>query len=160
MVGLKEGDVVYNTAKSPVNVNQSYSIKPGTKLYTVPWGTSKQVAGSVSGSGNQTFKASKQQQIDKSIYLYGSVNGKSGWVSKAYLVDTAKPTPAPTPKPSTPTTNNKLTVSALNGVAQINAKTMAYSLQFMTKLVSQQKKFKNICSNKRSKSRWQQILLS
>ncbi|HDE3972219.1 TPA: glucosaminidase domain-containing protein [Staphylococcus aureus] len=119
---VKEGDVVYNTAKSPVNVNQSYSIKPGTKLYTVPWGTSKQVAGSVSGSGNQTFKASKQQQIDKSIYLYGSVNGKSGWVSKAYLVDTAKPTPAPTPKPSTPTTNNKLTVSALNGVAQINAK--------------------------------------
>ena len=117
---VKEGDVVYNTAKSPVNVNQSYSIKPGTKLYTVPWGTSKQVAGSVSGSGNQTFKASKQQQIDKSIYLYGSVNGKSGWVSKAYLVDTAKPTP--TPKPSTPTTNNKLTVSSLNGVAQINAK--------------------------------------
>ncbi|MDI1796149.1 GW dipeptide domain-containing protein, partial [Staphylococcus aureus] len=46
---VKEGDVVYNTAKSPVNVNQSYSIKPGTKLYTVPWGTSKQVAGSVSG---------------------------------------------------------------------------------------------------------------
>lgn len=114
--------MVYNTAKSPVNVNQSYSIKPGTKLYTVPWGTSKQVAGSVSGSGNQTFKASKQQQIDKSIYLYGSVNGKSGWVSKAYLVDTAKPTPTPTPKPSTPTTNNKLTVSSLNGVAQINAK--------------------------------------
>ena len=117
---VKEGNVVYNTSKSPVNVNQSYSIKPGTKLYTVPWGTSKQVAGSVSGSGNQTFKASKQQQIDKSIYLYGSVNGKSGWVSKAYLVDTAKPTP--TPKPSTPTTNNKLTVSSLNGVAQINAK--------------------------------------
>ncbi|HDA2413862.1 TPA: glucosaminidase domain-containing protein [Staphylococcus aureus] len=119
---VKEGDVVYNTAKSPVNVNQSYSIKSGTKLYTVPWGTSKQVAGSVSGSGNQTFKASKQQQIDKSIYLYGSVNGKSGWVSKAYLVDTAKPTPTPIPKPSTPTTNNKLTVSSLNGVAQINAK--------------------------------------
>ncbi|HDA2203824.1 TPA: glucosaminidase domain-containing protein [Staphylococcus aureus] len=88
---VKEGDVVYDTAKSPVNVNQSYSIKPGTKLYTVPWGTSKQVAGSVSGSGNQTFKASKQQQIDKSIYLYGSVNGKSGWVSKAYLAVPAAP---------------------------------------------------------------------
>lgn len=88
---VKEGDVVYNTAKSPVNVNQSYSIKPGTKLYTVPWGTSKQVAGSVSGSGNQTFKATKQQQIDKSIYLYGTVNGKSGWVSKAYLAEPVAP---------------------------------------------------------------------
>ncbi len=60
---VKEGDVVYNTAKSPVNVNQSYSIKPGTKLYTVPWGTSKQVAGSVSGSGNQTFKASSNNKL-------------------------------------------------------------------------------------------------
>ena len=76
---VKEGDGLQHS-KSPVNVNQSYSIKPGTKLYTVPWGTSKQVAGSVSGSGNQTFKASKQQQIDKSIYLYGSVNGKSGCI--------------------------------------------------------------------------------
>lgn len=88
---VKEGDVVYNTAKSPVNVNQTYSIKPGTKLYTVPWGTSKQIAGSVSGTGNQTFKATKQQQIDKSIYLYGTVNGKSGWISKAYLAVPAAP---------------------------------------------------------------------
>ena len=76
MVWVKEGDVVYNTAKSPVNVNQSYSIKPGTKPIQY-LGASRQVAGSVSGSGNQTFKASKQQQIDKSIYLYGSVNGKN-----------------------------------------------------------------------------------
>ncbi|EOD3641383.1 glucosaminidase domain-containing protein [Staphylococcus aureus] len=88
---VKEGDVVYNTAKSPVNVNQSYSIKPGTKLYTVPWGTYKQEAGAVSGTGNQTFKATKQQQIDKSIYLYGTVNGKSGWISKAYLAVPAAP---------------------------------------------------------------------
>lgn len=62
--------MVYNTAKSPVNVNQSYSIKPGTKLYTVPWGTSKQVAGSVSGSGNQTFKASSNNKlINQFIYM-------------------------------------------------------------------------------------------
>ena len=85
----------YNTAKSPVNVNQSYSIKPGTKLIQYLWVHLNKLL-VVSGSGNQTFKASKQQQIDKSIYLYGSVNGKSGWVSKAYLVDTAKPTPTHT----------------------------------------------------------------
>ncbi len=48
----------------------------------------KQEAGAVSGTGNQTFKATKQQQIDKSIYLFGTVNGKSGWVSKAYLAVT------------------------------------------------------------------------
>ncbi|HDE8408756.1 TPA: glucosaminidase domain-containing protein [Staphylococcus aureus] len=88
---VKEGDVVYNTAKSPVNVMQTYTVKPGTKLYSVPWGTYKQEAGAVSGTGNQTFKATKQQQIDKSIYLYGTVNGKSGWISKAYLAVPAAP---------------------------------------------------------------------
>ncbi|PJG36371.1 hypothetical protein, partial [Enterobacter hormaechei] len=60
-------------------------------LYSVPWGTYKQEAGAVSGTGNQTFKATKQQQIDKSIYLFGTVNGKSGWVSKAYLAVPAAP---------------------------------------------------------------------
>ncbi|HDD8179249.1 TPA: glucosaminidase domain-containing protein [Staphylococcus aureus] len=88
---VKEGDVVYNTSKSPVNVMQTYTVKPGTKLYSVPWGTYKQEAGAVSGTGNQTFKATKQQQIDKSIYLYGTVNGKSGWVSKAYLAEPVAP---------------------------------------------------------------------
>ncbi len=88
---VKQGDVIYNNAKSPVNVMQTYTVKPGTKLYSVPWGTYKQEAGAVSGTGNQTFKATKQQQIDKSIYLYGTVNGKSGWVSKAYLAEPVAP---------------------------------------------------------------------
>ncbi|HCX9422769.1 TPA: glucosaminidase domain-containing protein [Staphylococcus aureus] len=88
---VKQGDVIYNNAKSPVNVMQTYTVKPGTKLYSVPWGTYKQEAGAVSGTGNQTFKATKQQQIDKSIYLFGTVNGKSGWVSKAYLAVPAAP---------------------------------------------------------------------
>ena len=74
---VKQSDVVYNTAKSPVKVNQTFNVKAGSTLYTVPWGHC-QVASKVSGSGNQTFKATKQQQIDKAIYLYGTVNGKSG----------------------------------------------------------------------------------
>ena len=53
----------------------------------------------VSGTGNQTFKATKQQQIDKATYLYGTVNGKSGWISKYYLTTASKPS-NPT-KPST-----------------------------------------------------------
>ncbi len=37
---------------------QTYTVKPGTKLYSVPWGTYKQEAGAVSGNRiNQTFKA-------------------------------------------------------------------------------------------------------
>ena len=120
---VKQGDVVYNTAKSPVKVNQTYNVKAGSTLYTVPWGTPSQVASKVSGSGNQTFKATKQQQIDKAIYLYGTVNGKSGWINKYYLTTPSSSNTKPS-KPSTDnsSSNNKLTVSANSGVAQIKAK--------------------------------------
>lgn len=114
---VKQGDVVYNTAKAPVKVNQTYNVKAGSTLYTVPWGTPKQVASKVSGTGNQTFKATKQQQIDKATYLYGTVNGKSGWISKYYLTTASKPS-----NPTKPSTNNQLTVTNNSGVAQINAK--------------------------------------
>ena len=90
-------------------------------------GTPKQVASKVSGTGNQTFKATKQQQIDKATYLYGTVNGKSGWISKYYLTTASKPS-----NPTKPSTNNQLTVTNNSGVAQINAKIVAYILQFMT----------------------------
>ena len=116
-----------NTAKAPVKVNQTYNVKAGSTLYTVPWGTPKQVASKVSGTGNQTFKATKQQQIDKATYLYGTVNGKSGWISKYYLTTASKPS-----NPTKPSTNNQLTVTNNSGVAQINAKIVAYILQFMT----------------------------
>ena len=119
---VKQGDVVYNTAKAPVKVNQTYNVKAGSTLYTVPWGTPKQVASKVSGTGNQTFKATKQQQIDKATYLYGTVNGKSGWISKYYLTAPSKvqalstqSTPAPKQvKPSTQTVNQIAQVKANN----------------------------------------------
>ena len=59
-------------------------------IYTVPWGTNSQKAGTVSGSSSQTFKASKQQQIGKTNYIYGTVNNLSGWVSLSKLTSTSK----------------------------------------------------------------------
>lgn len=118
---VKQGDVVYNTAKSPVKVNQSYSVKPGTKFYTVPWGTPSQVAGTVSGSSNQTFKATKSQMISTATYLYGTVNGKSGWISKAYL--SAINNDSSSTKPSTDN-SKKLNVSNLtNTLGQVSTDT-------------------------------------
>ena len=58
-VGL-QGETVYNTVKSPVKVNQSYNIKSGATLYTVPWGNYNQVAGTVSKSNHL-----KQQSLNK-----------------------------------------------------------------------------------------------
>ncbi|MDW5472109.1 GW dipeptide domain-containing protein [Staphylococcus equorum] len=82
---VHQNDVGYNTAKPVTAINKTYNIKPGEILYTVPWGTSSQKAGTVSGNANQTFKATKQQQIGKTNYVYGSVNDLSGWVSLSKL---------------------------------------------------------------------------
>lgn len=128
---VKQSDVVYNTAKSPVKVNETYNIKPGVKLYTVPWGTFNQESSKVSGSGNQTFKATKKQQIDKAIYLYGTVNGKSGWVSKYYLTAPTQSKAATNTKvttanraastQSTPKATQSATTQTINKIAQVKA---------------------------------------
>ena len=87
---VHQSDVSYNSAKPVAKNNQSYKIKPGEVIYTVPWGTNSQKAGTVSGSSSQTFKASKQQQIGKTNYIYGTVNNLSGWVSLSKLTSTSK----------------------------------------------------------------------
>ena len=84
---VKQSETIYNTTTSKTKVNKSYTIKPGTTLYTVPWGNYNQIAGTVSKSNQSPFKASTSQQVGKSTYVYGSVNGLTGWVSKYYLND-------------------------------------------------------------------------
>ncbi len=116
---VKQGETVYNTVKSPVKVNQSYNIKSGATLYTVPWGNYNQVAGTVSKSNTAPFKATKSQQVGKATYLYGSLNGKNGWVSQAFLSNITKPSSGS----KTPTVDNTLKVSNLkNTLGQVSTK--------------------------------------
>ncbi|MDW4255626.1 GW dipeptide domain-containing protein [Staphylococcus saprophyticus] len=103
---VHKGDVSYNAAKATAKINKTYKIKPGEVIYTVPWGTSSQKAGSVSGKSAQTFKATKQQQIGKTNYIYGTVNNLTGWVSLSKLT-------APSTTLSKPSTTAKLVVSNL-----------------------------------------------
>ncbi|WP_145367997.1 hypothetical protein, partial [Staphylococcus aureus] len=72
---VKQSETIYNNTTSKTKVNKSYTIKPGTTLYTVPWGNYNQIAGTVSKSNQSPFKASASQQVGKSTYVYGSVNG-------------------------------------------------------------------------------------
>ncbi|WP_409328035.1 GW dipeptide domain-containing protein [Staphylococcus pseudoxylosus] len=104
---VHQGDVNYNTAKPATNINKTYQIKPGETIYTVPWGTGSQKAGTVSGKSTQTFKATKQQQIGKTNYIYGTVNNLSGWVSLSKLSSTSNTATSPT------TNSGKLTVNTL-----------------------------------------------
>ncbi|RIM77391.1 autolysin [Staphylococcus xylosus] len=104
---VHQGDVNYNTAKAVTSINKTYQIKSGETIYTVPWGTSSQKAGTVSGKSTQTFKATKQQQIGKTNYIYGTVNNQSGWVSLSKLSSTSNTATSPT------TNRGKLTVDTL-----------------------------------------------
>lgn len=82
---VKQSDVDYQTSKAPSKVSQNYNIKAGAKLYAVPWGTSKQVAGTVTGAATQTFKATQSQTVGKATYLYGTVGKLSGWINSTAL---------------------------------------------------------------------------
>ncbi|WP_404475785.1 glucosaminidase domain-containing protein [Staphylococcus pseudoxylosus] len=95
------------SVKVTTNINKTYQIKPGETIYTVPWGTGSQKAGTVSGKSTQTFKATKQQQIGKTNYIYGTVNNLSGWVSLSKLSSTSNTATSPT------TNSGKLTVNTL-----------------------------------------------
>ncbi|WP_353419207.1 glucosaminidase domain-containing protein [Staphylococcus delphini] len=81
----KQADVEYQTSKAPSKVSKNYTIKSGAKLYQVPWGTSKQVAGTVTGAATQTFKTTLSQTVGKATYLYGTVGKLSGWINSTAL---------------------------------------------------------------------------
>ena len=85
----------------------------------MPWGNYNQVAGTVSKSNTAPFKATKSQQVGKATYLYGSLNGKNGWVSQAFLSNITKPSSGS----KTPTVDNTLKVSNLkNTLGQVSTK--------------------------------------
>ncbi|MTV22971.1 glucosaminidase domain-containing protein [Staphylococcus delphini] len=108
----KQADVEYQTSKAPSKVSKNYTIKSGAKLYQVPWGTSKQVAGTVTGAATQTFKTTLSQTVGKATYLYGTVGKLSGWINASSVV-------ANDQKPST---NTALKVTTDTGLGRIKDK--------------------------------------
>ncbi|MDN8904688.1 hypothetical protein Q0O86_14000, partial [Staphylococcus aureus] len=55
----------------------------------------------------------------KTIYVYRSEHGKTGFLRKEYLEETTQPTPPPKPQPSKQTTNNKIKFYSLNLLCNI-----------------------------------------
>ncbi|NBK48477.1 hypothetical protein EON06_12275, partial [Staphylococcus delphini] len=97
---------------APSKVSKNYTIKSGAKLYQVPWGTSKQVAGTVTGAATQTFKTTLSQTVGKATYLYGTVGKLSGWINASSVA-------ANDQKPST---NTALKVTTDTGLGRIKDK--------------------------------------
>ncbi|EKU47790.1 glucosaminidase domain-containing protein [Staphylococcus massiliensis] len=97
----KAEHVQYSNTKAATTNNKVYKIRPGEKLYTTPWGSSKQIRGYA--NPDHTFQASKQQQVNDSVFVYGNVDGETGWVDESHLTDTG------------------ITMSDYNGMGKINS---------------------------------------
>lgn len=47
----------------------------------VPWGTKNQVILTGNNIAQGTFNAAKQVSVGKDVYLYGTINNRTGWVN-------------------------------------------------------------------------------
>ncbi|MGV3155191.1 glucosaminidase domain-containing protein [Staphylococcus simulans] len=146
---VQTGDITYKVGHPVTTNTKTYGVQSGTKLYSTPWGTDKQAVATVSGTGAQAFKASKQTEVSPTQYVYGTVNGKSGWVDIAKLSNytapkttvskpttqvkgvstttpsktTTKKAVTPTTKPVAKTTVKPATKTAVKPVAKTTTKT-------------------------------------
>ncbi|PTJ91575.1 glucosaminidase domain-containing protein [Staphylococcus simulans] len=131
---VQTGDITYKVGHPVTTNTKTYGVQSGTKLYSTPWGTDKQAVATVSGTGAQAFKASKQTEVSPTQFVYGTVNGKSGWVDIAKLSNyTApkttvnKPTTqvkgVSTTTPSKTTTTKKAVKPATKPAAKTTTKT-------------------------------------
>ncbi|WP_414044596.1 N-acetylmuramoyl-L-alanine amidase [Macrococcus equi] len=59
-----------------------FTIKNTAKsIYTTPWGSSKQIVGSLKPLAGKDFKASKHVKVGKTPYYFGTVNALTGWIN-------------------------------------------------------------------------------
>ncbi|AVQ32685.1 autolysin [Staphylococcus muscae] len=91
---VNKSDVQYQKAQAVQSVRKNVTLKPGTTVYDVPWGTKTQVKGHSSKTAKQTFAAQKQQKIGSTQWLYGTVNKLTGWVNSNSIVTTPVAKPA------------------------------------------------------------------
>ena len=110
---VHQNDVTYKSANKVQSIDKAYKIEPGSNVYSVPWATSSQKVGSVSGSSTQTFNGTKMQQVGSTNYVYGKVNDLSGWVRLDKLTDSSSDSD------DTPSTENQLTVTPLTNTQGI-----------------------------------------
>ncbi|WP_151194854.1 N-acetylmuramoyl-L-alanine amidase, partial [Staphylococcus piscifermentans] len=83
-VNAKDVKVVNQSNATPVSTK--YNVKSGNNgLYTMPWGTQKQQIDSLK-QAKGAFQASKRKVVNGVTYVYGTINGKTGWISEKDLV--------------------------------------------------------------------------
>lgn len=66
----------------PSKTSKRFTLNSTAKsIYSTPWGSSKQVVGSLKGLTGKEFKASQFVKVGQTSYYFGTVNALTGWVN-------------------------------------------------------------------------------
>lgn len=75
-------DLKVQNSSSEQKTSGTYKINnKNNGLYSIAWGTNQQRLDN-KDLANKSFKVSKSVVIGNTTYLYGTVNGKTGWIAK------------------------------------------------------------------------------
>ncbi|MFC6291914.1 hypothetical protein BHU61_02175 [Macrococcus epidermidis] len=79
---VKAKDTKSFSITPPSKTSKRFTLNSTAKsIYSTPWGSSKQVVGSLKGLTGKEFKASQFVKVGQTSYYFGTVNALTGWVN-------------------------------------------------------------------------------
>ncbi|SGW39174.1 autolysin [Staphylococcus argenteus] len=112
-----------------VKTSQKYTVnKSNSGLSMVPWGTKNQVILPGNNIAQGTFNAAKQVSVGNDVYLYGTINNRTGWVN---VKDLTAPTAVKPTNSKATDYNYTYVIKNANGYYYVtpNADNAKYSLK-------------------------------
>lgn len=79
---VKAKDTKSFSITPPSKTSKRFTLNSTAKsIYSTPWGSSKQIVGSLKGLTGKEFKASQFVKVGQTSYYFGTVNALTGWVN-------------------------------------------------------------------------------
>ncbi|WP_419743576.1 N-acetylmuramoyl-L-alanine amidase [Macrococcoides bohemicum] len=79
---VKAKDTKSFSITPPSKTSKRFTLNSTAKsIYSTPWGSSKQVVGSLKGLTGKEFKTSQFVKVGQTSYYFGTVNALTGWIN-------------------------------------------------------------------------------
>lgn len=82
---VASGDLQLKTRTLLQTTNSTVYIAGSGKAYNIPWGSSKNTIFTLNTYRAKAFKVSRTEKIGSAIWYKGTLNGKTVWISAAYV---------------------------------------------------------------------------
>ncbi|RAK49242.1 hypothetical protein BHX94_07785 [Macrococcoides bohemicum] len=87
---VKSKDTKSFSITPPSKTSKRFTLnRTATNIYSTPWGSSKQIVGSLKGLTGKEFRASQFVKVGQTPYYFGTVNALTGWINLNHM--TLKP---------------------------------------------------------------------